>query len=835
MNAADMSDKNKAGKPANRPLALISLAYTCGIVVARIGLEGSKYMLLAVCLLIAAAIVPVLLKRTSIFLAALLLLTAVSGAVAFSYALKPSDSSILKYAGTPVYIIGTVSEEPLHYENHSAYRLRVESVETKEGLYAASGDVMVRMYGIDEQVFLFGEKLRLRGNVIEPRGLRNPGGFDQRFYLQSRGIDALIYPLPSQVEQLGDGKINGLTVTAFKFRSLMITAIEDALPDPASGLLVAILFGQRHGLPEEVEINFRRAGAGHLMAVSGLHVGLVAALVTGLFSLFKINWRFYPLLAIVLVLCYAFLTGLRPSAVRAAIMVSMALGALVLDRERDLPTAISIAALVTLFVNPLLLFSVGFQLSYAATLAIVYLFKPLEHFFLFTGIPKVIIPALAVTTAAQIGVLPLSLYYFYHLPLGGLVFNMALLPLMAPVVGLGLTGALVATAWEPLGSILLWAVRPLLEAMLFITGFSSAPWVYIPVQPPGIVMLALFYLVIILVLLFYYRWLRGFEVNSGQTFSAYSLSSLFQVVSLVKRRQTLSVCIFLAFAVVMVWSGLLFPADTLMVVTFIDVGQGAAALVEAPCGLVILIDAGGGLPFQGDPGSVGEKVVLPFLRHQGVNEIDLAVITHPHEDHYGGFIAIVEQLYIDTIYISPVEGGPETYHGMIERAAMKGAAIIAVQKGYTAQCSGGLMLEVLGPPEGLIKGSRSELNDNSIVIMLTYNQFRVLFTGDIEEAAARSLIAGGADLKADLLLVPHHGGYMASMPEFLASVCPAAAVIQVGTNPFGHPHPYIVAALNDAGVHLFRNDYHGAVIVKSDGFHFDITTTENNASGLINR
>ena len=205
-----------------------------------------------------------------------------------------------------------------------------------------------------------------------------PGGFDYAFYLRSQGIDALLYPKTLQISSLGDGDTGRLPAAALALRSRLVAVIDGNLPSPAAELLTGILFGQRSRLPEEVQENFRASGVGHLLAVSGLHVGLVAALILGLWRLIRLRGKVPLVMAIILVFGYAYLTGMRPSALRAAVMISFALGALLLERERDLPTTIALAALVTLLINPLYLFSIGFQLSYIATLGIVYLQPPLN-------------------------------------------------------------------------------------------------------------------------------------------------------------------------------------------------------------------------------------------------------------------------------------------------------------------------------------------------------------------------------------------------------------------------------------------------------------------------
>lgn len=824
-----------------RPLAALSLSYITGIIMWRIWMESPILIGFAVAVLVTLGAIAYFREVLSFFMGGLLLIVIGAGAAATGMAMAPSPGGALQYTGIPVYVEGTVVEEPRFDEGSVVYRVNAEVVETGEGRFPVGGGLLVRVYHGDEAPgYWYGERLRLRGEIVEPKGRRNPGGFDYRLYLKTQGLEALMYLQPHQVDSVGDGEVGWLASTAFSLRSRMVEGIETNLPSPHAELLTAILFGQRHRLPENIQENFTRAGAGHLMAVSGLHVGLVAGLIFFLLKPFGRNSIPVTILAVLLLFFYAYITGMRPPALRAAIMFSLGMAAFIWEREKDFPNALALAALTTLIYNPLLLFSVGFQLSYAATLSIFYL-SPLFDRYLFGRLPFYLRRLISIIVAAQLSVLPLTAYYFHQVALLGILFNILIIPVMALLLGLGLLGSLVHLLSPFLASIFFMAVYPLLVYLEAVTGLSRISWVYHSVVPPRITLLVLYYAIFGALAVYFYR-AGSLKDSLSSTFfkfreyAASFIGKMFHSPGIPYLRNKVKVVLVVSMIILIVfWSGA-FRKPATLAVTFIDVGQGLAVFMETSCGLKIMYDGGGTPEYRGEVGQVGDKVLIPFLHYRGVKELDLVIISHPHEDHFGGFIPLFDRFKVKNLMISPVEGGSLHYDLLLQKAESAGTLIEKVQEGDSfilmpehsqvrrnlrrllPHAPGGrIYMKVLSPPANLYRGTGSDLNNNSLVVRVLFGQVGFLFTGDIEEAAVRGLLDSRKDLRSLVLQVPHHGGYLPPLEPFLEAVSPEVAVIPVGINPFGHPHAQTISTLESSRLKLFRNDHHGAVILKTDG------------------
>jgi competence protein ComEC len=271
----------------------------------------------------------------------------------------------------------------------------------------------------------------------------------------------------------------------------------------------------------------------------------------------------------------------------------------------------------------------------------------------------------------------------------------------------------------------------------------------------------------------------------------------------------------------LIWIKALSPPSQILEVTFLDVGQGDSIFIQFPRKGNILID-GGSAWREYDS---GERVIAPFLRKKGIKRVDLIVLSHPHLDHVGGLIYVIKNFKIGLILSNGQMHNSYTYQKFLETVKKKNIPYKIGRWGQKIEGYKGVEIYILHPREPLIKNTNSDLNNNSLVIKLTYKKISFLFTGDIEREAESDLLRLGEILKSTVLKVPHQGSRTSSTEEFLEAVKPKIAVISVGKkNRFHHPHSLALKRLKKFGIKVYRTDKDGAVIMTTTGERINLKT-----------
>jgi competence protein ComEC len=571
----------------------------------------------------------------------------------------------------------------------------------------------------------------------------------------------------------------GITPRTFTepLRRRMRAAIDRALDGDPAALVRATAIGDRSGLSPELDRAFRDSGLSHVLAVSGLHLVVVAAVATrmlafllGLVAPIRERLgvrRLSAALALGLVAAYTSITGAAPSAVRSAIMISVLFAGEIMDRRREAWSALAAASLVMVALDPAVLATASFQLSFAAVASLLYAGPPVAVF-LRRAPPGIgFIGEVACTTlAATIGTAPIVAHHFGRVSLVGLAANLPAVPLSSFVVlPMSLLGSIAGLGSDPIARPILMVAGMSAEVLASIArAAAGAPFATAPVAP----------------------------IEAG-------LAALAAALLLGPKRRLAIV----PAAVLAVLSSQGPPPVAGLRMTVLPVGQGSAALIETSSGRV-LVDTG--------PPEAAERVLVPFLDHRSVDRIDLLVITHPHLDHTGGLEVLRRRVEIGAVWHNgDSRDAPPDLGGFDARVVTATAAAVV----------GDMVIEVLHADAGA-----ATVNDGSIVLRVSHRGRRVLIAGDAEAGGEEAMIESGADLSADVLVVGHHGSRTSSTKPFLDRVRPMWAIISVGRhNRFRHPSPIVLDRLRAGGATVLRTDLDGAITIETDGEAIAVSPT----------
>lgn len=752
---------------------------------------------------------------------ALLLAVACTGALRYAYVQTVGRGDATLWQGQKVALTGSVvSETELRPPSGVGYVVAVERIDN----HPASGRVHVTQRG--GQPPRFGDRVELSGRLQEPPGPRVPGGYDRRAHLARQGIYLTLETGSASVT--GAGRLNPLRRAAAALRGRMEQVLKATLPPREAGLMAGLLLGSRRDLPDEIKDAFKASGVFHLLAVSGAHLAMIILPILGLLRYLGLSRRAASGALIPLVLFFMLLTGGSPSVLRAGLMAMLVLLGEVLNRERDAVNTLGAACLLLLLWQPTLLFEVGFQLSVSATLGILLFARPLERWM--TPFWQAVLGAkgrwvalgLAATFGAELLVEPISLFHFGRVSLVSPVTNLLLTLFMTPLLQVGMIAALLGLVALPVAWLLNQVVRLGVWLLLFtVNAAAGMPLAYPAVgRPPAVAVLL---------------WYAGLAVvtspglRQGAHSQAARLRRLWAGSALPARAGAAALAVLLL-ATAWLWRAAPAGSGGLLEVVFLDVGQGDAILIRAPGGQAMLVDAGPATPPDpqaGRPGyDAGESVILPYLAGQRIRRLEYLLLTHPHQDHVGGAAAVLQALPVGALLDNGMAGKAQGYTAAIAAAAQKQIPVVRPQAGDQIRLGQAVVLEVLGPPPTPFRGTRSDENANSVILRLRYGQVAMLLTGDMEEVVEDYLLAQGAQLRADLLKVAHHGSAYSTSARLLEAVQPRHAVISLGRgNLFGHPNPGTVGRLQAAGAEVYRTDQAGSIIVQSDGLSLTVTGT----------
>ena len=727
---------------------------------------------------------------------------------------------------------GIVIDSPLAYSDKNVLIVGCIRAIKDKSYIPVSGNIRL---AVPESInFQYGDFIRFHSTLKRIHNFNNPGGFDYEHYLNLQGIYATGFVADSSgIVLLRQNSASPIRLKLESFRRYLKKIIYNNADSPQREIIEAMTIGNQNAIPSDVRDNFNKTGTSHILSISGLHIGMVAA-TAFFFVLLILKSSQYLMLrfniiklaaaaAFFMVLTYAFIAGMGVTVLRSTLMALIFLIALISGKQKELYNTLALAGLIILVISPEAVFDISFQLSFMAVLALIYIvprFSDLsitQHAFLplwSQHIIRHIYLTTIVCCAATIGTLPLIMYYFNRVSSVTIIANLISVPLLG-TLALAISMFFILSAFfSPViaGYFIKLASLLVQLSVDIINKLASLSWSSFNTTKPDLIEIAVFYLFIFLVI---------------------------QFIDAMKKRKTpkeFSPRRFLILKCLLIITIVCLAADIFYLtvkdklssdlkITVIDVGQGTSTLVRFPGGGNMLIDGGG---FSDSSFDTGKSVLAPFLYHERISKVDTAVLSHPHPDHLLGLIYIINNFHVQQIWKSGLPVDSEIFPDWEKAIHLNNIKIHQLSNKSPEKIFNGVRVHVLWPPNYSIQElnnlSYDEVNDSSLVLKITFGKTSFLIPGDISADVEKQLIKSGIDLRSDVLVVPHHGSGYSSSAEFIKAVACRYAIVSAGkANVFHHPHPSTLQRYNNAGVNIFRTDRDGAVTLTTDGndLHID--------------
>ena len=778
-----------------RPLLLMAVVYVLGVCVSAgecgFVLRGAAGVLFA-CLVFHG------IKRKKLRKGALALLFALLLAGGLRYqlaarAFQRSEERIHIFSGMKVCLRGEVQE---YTEAAGKAKLRVRNAllssayGTRDTLPASATAAMRARYDQPVGTILVyldaedslrsrrplpGEQIEVYGKISPADAARNEGQFDFRLYYRTISVHGSMYGTSFQVIG-GDPKPFARGLQALRLR--MGTILDQLLPPQDAGIYRALLTGDKSAMDEDIRSLYQENGIAHILAVSGLHLSILGLGVYELLRRFGRSKAASGIASALLIVAYGILTGCSGSALRAVLMLLLRFLGAAVGRSYDMLTAMAAAALFLLWKEPFMLFSAGFQLSFLAVLAI-----GLSHAL---PVPKhPLLAGLWLSFYLQLLTLPVILFHYFRFPLYGIFLNLIVLPLMGCVIYSGIFGVGLFALSEKLATIAIGGGHWILRLYTFLcTRCAALPYSSLLLGRPSMHSILLYYAA-----LGFVTWTLAERKTS-------------------ERSRLPLPCIVLPLTLSMLCLPAKQPQG--LEITTLDVGQGDGFILRNQ-GLVMSVD-GGSTSDQ----RLGKNVLVPYLESQGIERIDLALITHCDADHYSGILYLLEEeskISIGELLLPRVAVQDARYDALRDAAAARDVQIRYFGQGDSIALG---EVEILGYyPAGTAKLEAA--NDHSIGMLLHAPDFQMLFTGDMDEACEQQMLAALWEANAgypkiDVLKAGHHGSHTSSSEALLAALRPDYAILSYGVgNDYGHPHAETLERLRRYGVEMLETGKMGEI------------------------
>lgn len=763
----------------NRPFVFITIPLALGIIISYY-LEINKIVsFILLVLTIGIYILNLIMEKSNAI--TLFSILSLLGLIFGSYSL---NSSILETkVDRNIMLSGVVDEIICSGEEQGKYIVKVNKILDNSMDTRVKEKIVLKVIG-DKNIEL-GDEISFLGKLKIPQNNTNPMLFNYRLNLLSNKIHTIMSVRDYSVIKIKkEGK-----PFRYKLKANFIENIENLFDSNLnvnnSSMIKSIILGESSYLEEENLEKYRNLGLAHILAVSGLHIGIITGFLNYILSHLGIKRKLSIIIILSIIWIYGYLIGFPPSLLRANIMFSIIFYGESLREPYDSINTLFFAMFTLLIANPIWIFNIGFQLSFMATFSIIY-FTPKIQRKLYPYNNKIVY-GLSGILGVQIGLLPVQAYYFNKIPILSILSNLILVPMLSLSLILG--GIMVCLFYTiPILTSLMGCILDFILSIQFelVNILYKLPIGILKVPSPNIFEIFLYYTFLLIV--FKVINIDGFSFNIKKSIIYYLV-------------------------ILILFNFLVLLNDKSIDINFIDVGQGDSVLINTKRGSY-LVDTGGNVM---DSFDIGKNITLPYLEKNGINKLRGIFITHFDDDHCKSLPLLMENIDISNILISYKDNESPVYNKIKE----KDIPLTILNEKDLIWLDDNTSIEVLSPNEDLRK---AKLNPNnlSLVFLLSYYNKKILFTGDIEKEA-ETILANKLRENIDIIKVPHHGSNTSSTEEFLNNIRPTIGVISVGRNNFyGHPKEEVLDRYNKLGTRLYRTDNMGLITVKLNKEKMDI-------------
>lgn len=627
-----------------------------------------------------------------------------------------------------------------------------------------------------------GERIYFSGELRLPKENTNPRLFNYRLNLKTEKIHTTMSIKGHSITVINSENIALKYRLKSKFTDTIVNTFNTYLSEKNASLMTGIFLGQSSYLSSEDIDVYRDMGLAHLLAVSGLHIGIISGFISFVLSNLGIKRRINIIITLSTIWIYGYLIGFPPSILRSSIMFTILYYSQLIHEPYDSINSLSLAMFILLIINPYYIFNLGFQLSFAATFSILIFTPRIRHgFYPFSN---KITESLSSILGVQVGLLPFQAYYFNNINIISIIANLIIIPMISFSLILGFL-MIILTDFHSINGL----IGIILENLLNIEGIML-------------------------------NWLNGISINSFRVFSPEIITGLifyiilfviFDIIN-IKKLDKIMVKVVAVYLILLTMINIYsIINDKSTELHFIDVGQGDSILIRTKRA-DYLMDTGGS--FFGDY-NIAEGITIPYLEKLGINKLEGLFITHFDADHSQGVPLILDILDVRYLFSTYLPDDEE----MLNSIKSSDAKSIILKENDKLKLDDSITLDIIWP-----NTSNLDSNNSSMVSILRTNGTNILLTGDIEREA-EYLIKDKIIDDIHIIKVPHHGSNTSSTDEFLQSIRPQDAIIQVGRNNlYNHPSDEVLNRYNSLGAAVYRTDNMGLVKVIIDENDYEIET-----------